>query len=265
VVWCIPFFFFLIYFSADALNCLLQRDLRRLEYKLDDPIVLIRRHAVVLSIGGFRSVVMFDRVLLLLPDTTEESMVSRLASLLSGMLSKMLFLLKPECDLKVSTSSRDSLKESEPVQLKKSAQHERFEYSVYEALMYLTTIQNVKEFEGIEHQTQSLLKVCRENSILPFSFQEKFRSAKNKVSKLLLRTEGLQRLMADLLDNDEDLTLLNLTTLQQNPSLYLTPLNPDFVKQHQSMEILFETYMLDVHSLESRINFLSSQIHNTGL
>lgn len=57
--------------AVDGVNYLQSRDLRRLDFDYtpgEEPTVLIRRHAVLISLDPWRVVVMADRVIGFLPD-----------------------------------------------------------------------------------------------------------------------------------------------------------------------------------------------------
>jgi len=72
----------------------------------------------------------------------------------------------------------------------------------------------------------------------------------------------VRRALGDLLENDEDLALMNLSRLKDRPSLYSIPLDPTLLASHEEIEILLESYLTDYNSLETKLVYLKTQMQN---
>jgi Mg2+ and Co2+ transporter CorA len=68
--------------------------------------------------------------------------------------------------------------------------------------------------------------------------------------------------LSDLLENDEDLALMNLSKLKDKPSLYNIPLDNKLLASHEEIEILLESYLTDYNSLETKLVYLRTQMQN---
>lgn len=70
------------------LQLIQHRDLRRLEYQfnpLGEPIVLVRRHAVIVSLDPLRAVIMADRMMLIIPSEGFEHVLDLLYKIMEGL------------------------------------------------------------------------------------------------------------------------------------------------------------------------------------
>jgi hypothetical protein len=85
---------------------------------------------------------------------------------------------------------------------------------------------------------------------------------KNTVSSQLVKTNAYRRLFKDLVDNDDDVALMNLSLLKEKPNLYIKPLQPEICNAHEELSILIESYLMDYNTLESKLQFLKAQITN---
>lgn len=168
---------------------LLYRDLRRLEFQfnpLGQPAILIRQHIVLISFDPFRCVVTADRLYLIIHDGMDCAI---------QILNKFI-----ECN-----DNDDDL---------------RFEYRAYEAIFTSAiTLQN-EEYEILNNQTSIILNEFKKVSIISIEKQELFRSIKNKISNMSSKIIGYKRIISELLEEDADMALMNLTYLRNKPSLY---------------------------------------------
>lgn len=88
------------------------------------------------------------------------------------------------------------------------------------------------------------------------------RLLKNKVMQTIAKIHTLKEVLRELLEEDEELALMNLTRLKEKPSLYNIPLDPNLLATHEEIEILLESYLTDYNSLETKLVYLKTQMQN---
>ncbi|KAE9137530.1 hypothetical protein PF005_g2006 [Phytophthora fragariae] len=88
---------------------------------------------------------------------------------------------------------------------------------------------------------------------------ERLREFKNTMNEFEAQVEGVRRVLMDLLDNEEDLRLLYLTKLYQDPSL----LGNLFSFDSEEAEVLIENYLQDIFSTRTTAELLQHRISNT--
>ena len=71
-----------------------------------------------------------------------------------------------------------------------------------------------------------------------------------------------RRTVEEVLEDDGDLALLNLSVLKPKPHLYDLPLSQEIICYHEKMEIIFESYIMDYNSLHSKLEYLKSQMQS---
>eukprot|EP01041_Mallomonas_annulata_P005105 gene5105-10218_t len=83
------------------------------------------------------------------------------------------------------------------------------------------------------------------------------------ITCLHMQRIDIMNMLTELLDNDEDMALMLLTKLRENPSLYTTFLPLDFIQSHEDIELIIEMYLSDFHTLDSQMDVLRADIENT--
>jgi hypothetical protein len=67
---------------------------------------------------------------------------------------------------------------------------------------------------------QNVLAYFKTGSLLPIEVQENMRNLKNDLSLMLNRTTSSRNALLNLTEDDEEMALMNLTLLKENPKLY---------------------------------------------
>ncbi len=76
-------------------------------------------------------------------------------------------------------------------------------------------------FEQLARDISEALVLYRgSGSLLPISVQEDMRNHKNRLSSVLQRISAMRSLLQDLIADEEEMSLMNLSLLQQKPTLY---------------------------------------------
>ncbi|RLN67664.1 hypothetical protein BBJ28_00009303 [Nothophytophthora sp. Chile5] len=88
---------------------------------------------------------------------------------------------------------------------------------------------------------------------------ERLREFKNAMNEFEAQVDGVRRILMELLDNEEDLRLLYLTKLHQDPSL----LQDLWSFDSEEAEVLIENYLQDIFSTRTRAELMQHRITNT--
>ena len=96
----------------------------------------------------------------------------------------------------------------------------RPEIRAYKALFTTTISMQQQEYIMVAGKVESTLKSFQDLKKISPALRESFRVLKNAVEAQQIKLKAYQRLLADLLINKEDLALMNLSVLRNQPSLY---------------------------------------------
>ena len=213
-------------------------DLRHLEHQFnphEEPTVLLRRHAVLMSLNPLRAVITADKLVLIVPNGADS---------LLYLLHEHMHAIVEDDDV-FGTGNTSS-----------------FEIRAYKAMLATVTSLHTQEYISCNSKVERILSKFRNLNSITVEFQEHLRMLKNTVSSQLVKTNAYQRLFKDLVDNDDDVALMNLSLLKEKPNLYIKPLQPEICNAHEELSILIESYMMDYNTLESKLQFLKAQITN---
>ncbi|KAE9154408.1 hypothetical protein PF001_g1435 [Phytophthora fragariae] len=191
----------------------------------NEPSVVIRKQAIFFSADPLRAIVLRDLCLVYVPDGAD--------SLLS--------MLKHD----FASNACDGA--GSP-----------FEFRALEAL--LTTL--ARYFRAQYDQIYPVIAAELEHLVrgnVDLRELERLREFKNTMNEFEAQVEGVRRVLMDLLDNEEDLRLLYLTKLYQDPSL----LGNLFSFDSEEAEVLIENYLQDIFSTRTTAELLQHRISNT--
>ena len=80
------------------------------------------------------------------------------------------------------------------------------------------------------------------------------RTLKNHASRLVGQIGAFGHALGLLIENDEEMALMNLSLLRENPALYRPPLSRTLLASHEEIEELLEAHLQDSNSLEAKVN-----------
>ena len=138
-----------------------------------------------------------------------------------------------------------------------------FEMHAYDTL--LTTVASLQNQEYIRtnNEVQGILTQFQQKGcILSIDAQEKMRKLKNHVSHMTNRLNSFERALDDIVENDEDMALMNLSLLRNKPTMYKYPLVKELVGTHEEVEELLENYLNDYKSIEAKLEYLKAQMQS---
>mmetsp|Transcript_6675 Transcript_6675/g.6980 ORF Transcript_6675/g.6980 Transcript_6675/m.6980 type:complete len:480 (+) Transcript_6675:46-1485(+) len=233
--------------ALDGVGNVQSRDLRRLDTLFtpqDEPAILIRRHAVLISLDPIRVIVMYDRVVGFVPDGADT-------------LLKTLYI-----NMKVweGESGQQPLHQhvnnNEP-------QLSTFEMRAYEAI-FGTVVEILKQEEKLlREKIDGVVAILSKYSIIPIKVQDKVRQYKHEVTEKVERVKAHKNVIQDVMNDDELMALMNLSLLNQKPNLYHPPLSPEILGTHEDIEVMLDSLIMDYNAILSRLNLSRSKLESS--
>lgn len=94
--------------------------------------------------------------------------------------------------------------------------------------------------------------------------QERLRLHKDEVKMMESRVQGFVRAMNEVLDDDEDMTLMNLSRLLTTPERFLQPVPEEILREESDEpELILEVYLQQALSIVNEMDLLKGQIITT--
>ena len=276
-----------------AHNALHPRDLRAVDatnpHACKNPSVVVRQHVIVCNFPPLRCVVVWDRLLALLPADDHE-----LADELQRQLADQLYpdtsakpvatcvelnrepprhradavteIASPGVLMSTQVSTDDvntSIEENESSQSLPELDDEApFELRALEAVLRTCTLRldaACEEVEPVAEETMRELQTARQVALASL---ERLRHVKNAVSHLEARTRDTAEALEAILDEDEDMCMMRLSLLRERPRLFDPPISPELLTQHEDVELLLESYLQDAEAVQTRLELIRLRIDN---
>ncbi len=113
----------------------------------------------------------------------------------------------------------------------------------------------------------SVMEEMRDDSISAVPgdhVQEQLRILKDKVREMEGRVQGLVRAMNQILDDEEDMALMNLSRLISHPERFIQPVSQEVLNEESDEpELILEVYLQQALSEVNALNLLRGNIINT--
>ena len=94
--------------------------------------------------------------------------------------------------------------------------------------------------------------------------QERLRLHKDEVNQMEGRVQGFVRAMNEVLDDDEDMTLMNLSRLLTHPERFLQPVSKEIMhEESDEPELILEAYLQEALGIVNEMDSLKKQIVTT--
>ena len=183
-------------------------DLRYLENQFnahESPMVLVRKHAIIISLSPLRAIVTADRIVLSVPDGADA----------------LLYMLHEHMH-EIVEDTEGILDDSGflPPEIR-----------AYKALFLTIIAIHQQEYNSICKKVDKALKKFAAVNKITSEIRETIRVLKNSVEAQEIKVKDYQRLLKDLLRNQDDLALMNLSLLKARPYLYKKPLSLEILRQ----------------------------------
>ncbi|GAB9475804.1 Cora metal ion transporter [Globisporangium polare] len=206
------------------------RDIRKLDNAFavsNEPSFIIRKQAILVNADPLRVIIMRNSCLVFVPDGAD--------SLLSILKEKFLETTQHE-----------------------SAAEVAYEFKALEALLATLCQYFEIDYEKNAPVVTSALDRLAHGKISA-SELETLRVFKNTMHEFESQVDGVRRALMEILDNEEDLRLLYLTKLQEDPTL----LNDLWSFDSEEAEVLIENYLQDIFSTRTKASLMQHRIQNT--
>ncbi|KAG7381743.1 hypothetical protein PHYPSEUDO_005685 [Phytophthora pseudosyringae] len=203
------------------------RDIRKMENAFsvtNEPRIVIRKQAILISADPLRAIVLRDVCLVYVPDGADT----------------LLSVLKT----KFAETARDA--------------DAPFEFRALEALLSTLSRYFQSQFDQLSPVVVGALD-CLMQGGLNARELEKLREFKNTINEFEAQVDAVRRVLMVLLDNEEDLRLLYLTRVYDEPNL----LSDLWSIDSEEIEVLIENYLQDIFSTRTKAELMQHRISNT--
>lgn len=208
------------------------RDIRRLDYNFNpdgEAVISIRKHAVIFSIDTTRAIITSKKILFVVPNGADSIL---------RMITKHMDLYDKDIG--------------------------KFEYYAYDGLLSVTKYLDIIAINDIKKQSIEIINKLKKHAVIPIIVQERLKLLKNSITELSKHFEKIKLLLDDILEDDEKLTFLNLTSLDENPDIFKNiSNNTEIMEMREKMSSLFEVYLFDYNNLSMQISEISDNIKHS--
>jgi len=206
-----------------------QRDIRRLDKRFahsSEPSLLVRRHAIIVSLAPIRALLLNSRLLLFVPDGADS-------------------LLAPLMERLRAVGDSDLLEES-------------FVMRSLEAIL-VTTCNSLKaDVDSIRPVVKStILEVMQSSSGVTI---ERLRQTKSKIQAINNKLAAVQHAFENLLSNDRDMALMRLDKVYAYPEFFDDGNGEQWIHDHEEVELLLENYAQAIDGSISVVDALMVEI-----
>ena len=188
------------------------RDVRKLQMPFsaqNQPAVIVRRLAILLNFDPLRTIVLHDRLIVLVPDGAD------------SVLDKLHTLLHRADDIASTSTTTTGSVAGVAAMVQDDPCASTFPFRAVEAVMS-TVLSNLDtDLQQLSVRTREGLKRLEDRTaVVSIEALENMRSLKNSVAAQEARAQNAKRAISDLLDEDEDMALMNFVQpLPRTPSL----------------------------------------------
>jgi len=280
------------------------RDMRRLVTPFsatNEPVLMVRRHVMLLNFDPLRAIVLRDRLLLLVPDGSDAILLQLEKRLRGGLreLEDLVFgsihgsaTCNPEnnqtafseeanqtvSDQNIPTIPEGKTAESLGVPLPSEKTRRIDEWEDIDDRTFIELPFELLAVDVVLDSVVSLLttdasKLCKdvERIILSITMDtkapkkyEKLRVFKDKVKETESRIKGFERALNQILDEDEDMALMNLSRLITHPERFVLPASQDILSaESDEPELILESYLQQAFCASNSLELLTSKIATT--
>lgn len=191
------------------------------------PALWVRHNAILVSLEQIRAVILYNKLFLFDPDNPK---VQRAVKIISERLEK-----SPERDIDMTGIP--------------------YEFRALEGILVNVCMSLEKDFSSLE---PTILENLDDLPTRLTSRQlEELRSFKQRLSQFSARSQDVQRVLQEVLEEDENMINMYLTEKNTYPKHIRTPV------EHDEVEILSESYLQIVDHLTNRAELLDNAIDDT--
>ncbi|KAJ1453201.1 hypothetical protein M885DRAFT_485925 [Pelagophyceae sp. CCMP2097] len=136
-----------------------------------------------------------------------------------------------------------------------------FELRGLEAILSVATLRLEAEYQNLLPRAQTSTNFLH-SARMSLDHLERLRQIKNATSFQETRARDTAEAITTALDDDEDMCMMQLTLMRNSPEMFEHPLDPEFVMQHEDVELLLESYLQAAQAVQTRLELLRLSIDN---
>mmetsp|Transcript_25339 Transcript_25339/g.45705 ORF Transcript_25339/g.45705 Transcript_25339/m.45705 type:complete len:673 (-) Transcript_25339:178-2196(-) len=150
--------------------------------------------------------------------------------------------------------------------------HMPYELQSVDAVLQTVTHMLMNDAHEVHHKSARAMSELRgeekaaggKSAALGEHAQERLRLHKDEVNLMEGRVQGFVRAMNEVLDDDEDMTLMNLSRLLTHPERFLQPVSQEILhEESDEPELILEAYLQQALSIVNELDLLKGQIMTT--
>ena len=138
--------------------------------------------------------------------------------------------------------------------------HQTFEMHAFESILLTVRELLSAHFSSIQAKAIKVIKYVSTGSIVTPPIQQRLNFLKDETTKMESRLHIYRENLDSLIEDDETMAFMNITSLKNNPTLYSYPLSSVIMKQHELVEELLEVYLADLCSSERKLKLLLGKL-----
>eukprot|EP00968_Pinguiococcus_pyrenoidosus_P027330 scaffold7367_cov270-Pinguiococcus_pyrenoidosus.AAC.3 len=136
-----------------------------------------------------------------------------------------------------------------------------FELNAIEAILSTVSTIISEECAKLEPIVSDTLQALHVNNL--HYAQDRLKFVKNTIDAESTRIETMKNAVLEVLDDDVDMAMMQLSKIRNQPSLYTIPISQEVIEDHDNVEILLEAYLQSFSTLQTKLQVLDQQIDNT--
>ncbi|KAL3807944.1 hypothetical protein ACHAXA_006822 [Cyclostephanos tholiformis] len=270
----------------------------------NEPQLIVRRHAMLLNFDPLRAIVLKDRLFVLVPDGADSMLIALEGRVRGGIaeMTDQVFggvsehdvppVMMPNNNNKMSKSkSREALDdfytkgedysdifpedvgndEWQDIQ-RMDWQKLPFELQSVDAILQTITSMLMDDVRKVHHGAERAMGELRGEApnrkkgggALTEYSHERLRLHKDEVNLMDRRVRGFIRAINQVLDEDEDMALMNLSRLLTHPERFMQPVPQEVLEEESDEpELILETHLQQALSIVNTLDLLKGQIMTT--
>lgn len=234
------------YHSSEVILPIQLRDLKILDINLNPTVettILVRRHCLIFAMDPIRAVIFHDRLLIIVPLENElGSIPFLLAEYVKGFsffiflfhyisifIYKVLFNIQDWCKEEEGRSLNffhfSEIENSLPSKksyINKFSEDEKSSFEIFIMETFLAIVGSIhnQDINYLSNSINNILDKLKPGKYLSPENQDELRLLKNHLSTISKNIVKCKKELSEIIEDDEEMALMNISLLKDNPSLY---------------------------------------------
>lgn len=272
------------------------RDMRRLVTPFsstNSQEIMVRRHVILLNCDPLRAIVLRDRLLILVPESSESILETLAARILGGReeMENSVFGASPVNTNDISSGGKvesDAKRESHKSDVASDATVDEtdqsddgseddewddlaqrgwidmpFELKAVDAVLHTVSIMLAEDEEMLQEAVNDSIDevLAQSRAVIGDYTQQILRTLKIAIKEMSSRVDNFVHAINVALDDLEDLSLMNLSRLITHPERFIQPVSRGVLdEESDEPELILEVYMQQALSIFNRLDLLKGNV-----